>query len=162
MLIWTIVSSWKFSRSVVVSWLFLRGSAEITGSSSMRSGRFAEWSHKWKHPRIHQHSLDRRDSTRSHDAFLLAEPCRFISVFRCWYFFYISIHFYTECFIFRVAFVRGFHPMVCLGSTEGWRSMRRSGLGTLWWYFFASIAPTERLNMRILVLLEVFFLFQPS
>ena len=108
MLIWTIVSSWKFSPSVVVSWLFLRGSAEITGSSTMRSGRFAEWSHKWKHPRIHQHSFDRRDSTRSQDAFLLAEPCRFISVFRCWDFFDMSIHFYTERLIFRVAFVRGF------------------------------------------------------
>ena len=92
----------------------------------------------------------------------LVALCQFLGVEILWHFYtflYLQSFLY---FVWRLWGVFRVRPMVCLGSTEGWRSMRRSGLDTLWWYFFASIAPTERLNMRILVLLEFFFLFQPQ
>ena len=91
----------------------------------------------------------------------LVALCRFLGVEILWHFYtflYISIR-SVLYFVWRLWNVLRVHPMMCLGSTEGWRNMRRSGLDTLWWYCFASIAPTELLNMRILVLLKVVFSF---
>ena len=72
----------------------------------MRSGRFAEWPHKWKNSRLHQHTFHSRDSTRSQDAFLLAEPRRLMSVLG----FEILWHFCIHC---TLLFLYGVFSMSC-------------------------------------------------
>ena len=80
----------------------------------------------------------------------LVALCRFLAVEILWHFYtYFYTFLYGVIYVWRLWGVFRVHPMMCLGSTEGWRRTQRNELDTLWWYCFANIAPTELLNMRI-------------